>query len=69
MGVTERGGVPLLSGKRSCLKRIRCYDVGKEGTLLLSSDKNSVIAENVLSYSLCLSSKFEVQFAPFGAKQ
>ena len=30
------------------------------GTLLLSNDKNSVITENVLSYFLCLSSKFEV---------
>ena len=30
------------------------------GTLLLSNNKN-VIAENVLSYFLCLSSKFEVQ--------
>ena len=39
------------------------------GTLLLSSDKNSVIAENVLSYSSCFSSKFEVEFARFGTKQ
>ena len=39
------------------------------GTLLLSSDKNSVIAKNVLSYSSCLSSKFEVQVARFGTKQ
>ena len=38
------------------------------GTLLLSSDKNSVIAENVLSYSSCLSSKFEVQVTHFGTK-
>ena len=30
-------------------------------TLLLSNDKNNVIDENVLSYFLCLSSKFEVQ--------
>ena len=39
------------------------------GTLLLSNDKNNVIAENVLSYFLCLSSKFEVQVARFGTKQ
>ena len=39
------------------------------GTLLLSNDKNSVIAEKVLSYFLCLSSKFEVQVALFGTKQ
>ena len=31
------------------------------GTLLLSNDKKSVIAKNVLSYFLCLSSKFEKQ--------
>ena len=39
------------------------------GTLLLSNDKNNVIVEKVLSYFLCLSSKFEVQFALFGTKQ
>ena len=39
------------------------------GTLLLSNDKNNVIAENVLSYFLCLSSKFEVQVARFETKQ
>ena len=33
------------------------------GTLLLSKDKNNVIAENVLS------SKFEVQVACLGTKQ
>ena len=52
--------------------RKRWTQVRKEvevGTLLLSSDKNSVIAENVLSFSLCLRSKFEVQVARFGAKQ
>ena len=38
-------------------------------TLLLSNDKNNVIAENVLSYFLCLSSRFEVQVARFGIKQ
>ena len=38
------------------------------GTLLLSNDKNNV-AENVLSYFLCLSSKFEVQVACFRTKQ
>ena len=35
------------------------------GTLLVSNDKNNVIAENVLSYFLSLSSKFEVQVACF----
>ena len=39
------------------------------GTLLLSNDKNNDIAEKVLSYFLCLSSKFEVQVALFGTKQ
>ena len=32
----------------------------EEGILLLSNDKNNVIAKNVLGYFLCLSSKFEV---------
>ena len=31
----------------------------KVGTLLLGNDKNNVIADKVLSYFLCLSSKFE----------
>ena len=35
------------------------------GTLLLSNNKNNVIAKNVLSHLLCLSSKFEVQIARF----
>ena len=39
------------------------------GTLLLSNDENNVIAENVLSYFQCLSSKFEVQVARFQTKQ
>ena len=39
------------------------------GSLLLSNDKNNVIAEKVLSYFLCLSSKFEVQVALYGTKQ
>ena len=39
------------------------------GTFLLRNDKNNVVAENVLSYFLCLSSKFEVQVACFGTKQ
>ena len=58
------GGVLLFCGKRTYLKRIMGYDTGQMelevGTLLLSNDKNSVITENVLSYFLCLSSKFEV---------
>ena len=67
------GGVLLFSEKRSYLKRIRVTTQVKMemevGTLLLSNDKNNVIAENVLSYVLCLSSKFEVQVARFGTKQ
>ena len=39
------------------------------GTLLLSNNKNSVIAENVLSYFLSLCSTFETQVARFGTKQ
>ena len=39
------------------------------GSLLLSNDKNNVIAEKVLSYFLCLSAKFEVQVARYGTKQ
>ena len=39
------------------------------GTLLLSNDENNVIAENVLSYFLCLSSKFKIQVARFRTKQ
>ena len=39
------------------------------GSLLLSNDKNNVIAEKVLSYFLCLSSKFEVQVTRYGTKQ
>ena len=27
----KKGGIPLFGGKRSCLKRIRCYDTGKDG--------------------------------------
>ena len=38
-------------------------------TLLLSNDKNSVIAEHVLSYFLCLRSAFEAQVARFGTKK
>ena len=38
-------------------------------TLLLSNHKSNVIAENVLTYFLCLSSVFEVQVARFGTKQ
>ena len=38
------------------------------GTLLLSNDKNSVIAKNILSHFLSFSSKFEAQVARFGTK-
>ena len=66
------GGVPSFGGKRSCLKRIRGYNTGKMevevGTLLLSNYEKNVIAENGLSYFLCLSSKFEVQVACFETK-
>ena len=44
--------MPSFGRKRSCLKRIRGHDTGKEGggirDSLLSNDKNNVIAENVL---------------------
>ena len=67
------GGVPSFGGKRSCLKRIgvttQVRTEVEVGTLLLSSDKNSVIAGNVLSYSSCFSSKFEVEFTRFETKQ
>ena len=59
------GELPSFGGKRSC-------HVWKEsgvtaqvkmevevGTLLLSNDKNNVIAENALSYFLCLSSSLK----------
>ena len=50
----KNGGIPPFDGKRSRLNRIRSYDTGKEeggsGTLLLNSDENNVIAENVLNY-------------------
>ena len=39
------------------------------GTLLLCNNKNNVTAENVLSYFVYLTSKFEVQVAHFGTKQ
>ena len=39
------------------------------GTLLLSNDKNNVIAQNVVSYFSCLSSKFDVQVAHLWTKQ
>ena len=30
-GNRKKGGVPTLSGKRSCLKRIKGYDTGQGG--------------------------------------
>ena len=60
----EKGHVWKKSGVTTQVRKEAEVD-----TLLLSSDKNSVIAENVLSFSLCLGSKFEVQVARFGAKQ
>ena len=46
-------GVPSFGGKRSCLKRIRGYNTGKDegGSRhsFTSNDKNNVIAENLLS--------------------
>ena len=68
----KMGGVPSLGRKRSCLKRIRGYDTGKYGggsRHSFTNDKNSVIAENVLSYFLCLSSTFETKVACFETKQ
>ena len=48
-------GVPLFGRKSSCLKRIKVMaQVRMEmeaGTLLLSSDKNSVIAKNVILHT------------------
>ena len=48
------GGVLSFGGKRSCLKRIRGYDTGKDGGgsrhSFTSNDKNNVIAENVLFF-------------------
>ena len=38
------------------------------GTLLLVNDNNNVIANKVLSYFQCLSSRFEVYTVCFGAK-
>ena len=38
------------------------------GTLLLGNDKNNVIANKVLCYFWCLSSRFEVYVARFGIK-
>ena len=37
-------------------------------TLLPGHDKNNVIADKVLSYLYCLSSKFEVYMVSFGTK-
>ena len=56
-------GVPLFGGKRSCLNQGLCHRLRMDlevGTLLLSNDKNDVIAKNVLRYFLRLSSRFEV---------
>ena len=58
--------------KRLCLKRIRVYNTGGRevgvGTLLLVNNKNSVIANKVLSYFYSLSSKFEICVTLFRAK-
>ena len=54
MGVTEEGGVPSFSGKGHVWKKSGVTtQVRKEaevGTLLLSSDKSSFIAENVFKF-------------------
>ena len=52
--MTEKNGrIPPFSKKRSCLKKIRGYDTERRevevGTLLLSNDKNNIIADTVLS--------------------
>ena len=62
--LTEKGHVWKESGVTTKVRMELEVD-----TLLLSNDKNNVIAENVLSYFLCLSSRFEVQVARFGIKQ
>ena len=50
----KKGEVLSFGGKRSCLKRIRDYDTGKEGGgtshSFTNNHKNNVTAENVLSY-------------------
>ena len=50
----KNGGIPLFSGKKSSLKRIRGLQHGRRkvevGTLLLGNEKNNVIAVKVLSY-------------------
>ena len=58
------GGVPLFGRKRSCLKRMKVMtQVRMEveaGTLLLSSDKNSVIAKNVILHTSAPSLKYRL---------
>ena len=54
-GSEEKNGRILgFTRKSSLLKRIRSYNTGRRevevGTLLLGNDKNSVIADKVLSY-------------------
>ena len=39
--------------------------VVEAGTLYLHNDKNNIIANKILSYFYCLSSKFEVYIASF----
>ena len=50
----KNSGIPLFNKKRPRLKGIRGYNTWerevKVGTLLLSNDKNNVIANKVLSY-------------------
>ena len=50
--------------KRSCLKRIRGYDIGEKvvevGTRLLGNDKDNVIANKVLKYFQCLRFRDEI---------
>ena len=64
--------IPPFPKKRSCLKRIKVTIqrrmVVEAGTLYLDNDKNNIIANKILSYFYCLSSKFEVYIASFRTK-
>ena len=61
--LTEKGHIWKESGVTTQVRR----EV-EVGTLLLGNDKNNAIADNVLSYFKCLSSKFELYVTHFGTK-
>ena len=53
--MTEKNGrIPPFGGKRSCLEKVSGYNTEEEGCgsrhSLIGNDKNSVIANKVLSY-------------------